>query len=251
MSKRKRQDIVLLAHIRAEFEASYYSYGRPRMVEELREKGFNVGHTRVGRLMRDNGLKAIRTRKRRYQSYNRIVPSMGYSPNLLEQNFTAKAPNKKWVADISYIATSQGRLYLAVVMDLYSRRIIGWSISNRMKQDLALRALQMAITLRYPDAGLVHHSDRGSQYTATAYQMLLTQHEINSSMSGKGNCYDNAAVESFFKNIKSELIWRTTFKTRLQAERMIYDYINNFYNAKRRHSTLGNISPMRYEKLTA
>lgn len=155
------------------------------------------------------------------------------------------------MADISYIATSQGWLYLAVVMDLYSRRIVGWSISNRMKQDLALRALQMAITLRYPDAGLVHHSDRGGQYTATAYQMLLKQHKINSSMSGKGNCYDNAAVESFFKNIKSELIWRTTFKTRLQAQRMIYDYINNFYNAKRRHSTLGNISPMRYEKLRA
>lgn len=164
MSKHQRQDIVLLTHIRAEFKASYYSYGRPRMVEELREKVFNVGHTRVGRLMRDNGLKAIRTHKRRYQSYNRIIPSMGYSPNLLEQDFTAKAPNQKWVVDISYIATSQGWLYLAVVMDLYSRRIVGWSISNRMKQDLALRALQMAITLRCPGAGLVYHSDRGSQY---------------------------------------------------------------------------------------
>ncbi len=184
MSKHQQQDIVLLAHFRAEFEASYYSYGRPRMVKGLREKGFNVGHTPVGRLMRDNGLKAIRTRKRRYQSYNRIMPSMGYSPNLLKQNFTAKTANQKWVADISYIATSQGWLYLAIVMDLYSRRIVGWSISNRMKQDLALRALQMAITLRCPDAGLVHHSDRGRQYTATEYQMLLKQHKINSSMSG-------------------------------------------------------------------
>ncbi|MGL1919914.1 MAG: IS3 family transposase [Hyphomicrobiales bacterium] len=165
MSRHHRLDIDLLAHIRVQFAASYYSYDRPQMVEDLRDKGFNVGHTHVGRSMRDNGLKAIRTRKRkrRYKSYNRIRPSMGCSPNLLEQNSTAKAPNQKWVADISYIATSQGWLYLAVVMDLYSRRTIDWSISNRMKQDLALGALQMVITLRCPNAGLVHHSDRDSQ----------------------------------------------------------------------------------------
>jgi putative transposase len=250
MSRKQRQDMVLLAHIRSEFESSHHSYGRPRMVEELKAKGFAVSHTRIGRLMRENGIAAIRCRKKRYKR-NTVMPSLGYAPNLLDQNFESGQPNQKWVADISYILTSQGWVYLAVVMDLYSRRIVGWHMSDRMKQDLALKALNMAIALRAPKAGLIHHSDRGSQYSATQYQMVLKQHGIIPSMSGKGNCYDNAVVEAFFKTLKAELVWRIKFKTREQAERIINDYIVNFYNAKRRHSTLGNISPMMYEKLAA
>jgi len=174
--------MVLLAHIRAEFKSSYYSYGRPRMVEELRAKGFAVGHHRVGRLMRENGMQAIRTRRRPYR-YKGKVPACGYAPNLLEQDFTASNPNEKWSVDVSYIATASDWLYLAVVIDLYSRRVIGWHMSDRMKQDLTLAALKMAIALRSPNYGLIHHSDRGSQYTATDYQMLLKQYGIIPSMS--------------------------------------------------------------------
>lgn len=250
MSRKQRQDMVLLAHIKSEFESSHYSYGRPRMVEELRAKGFAVSHTRIGRLMRENGIAAIRCRKKRYKR-NALMPSLGYAPNILDQNFASGQPNQKWVADISYIPTLQGWIYLAVVMDLYSRRIVGWQISDRMKQDLALNALNMAISLRAPKAGLIHHSDRGSQYNASRYQMMLKQHGITPSMSASGNCYDNAVVEAFFKTLKAELVWRINLKTREQAERIIHDYIVNFYNAKRRHSTLGNISPMMYEKLAA
>lgn len=249
-SARQRHDMVLLAHIRSEFESSHYSYGRPRMVEELKAKGFAVGHTRIGRLMRENDIQAIRSRRQRYKQ-NAVMPCFGYASNLLEQDFTTDRPNQKWVADISYIPTLQGWIYLAVVMDLYSRRIVGWSMSDRMKQDLALNALKMAIALRRPGAGLIHHSDRGSQYTATDYQIMLKEHGITPSMSGKGNCYDNAVVESFFKTLKAELVWRIKFKTREQAERTINDYIMNFYNRKRRHSTLGNMSPMMYEQLAA
>lgn len=248
-SQRLREDRVLLTHIRSEFESSHRSYGRPRMVEELREQGFQVGHHRVGRLMRENGIQAVRTRKsRRYYSH---TPSLGFAPNLLERDFMATAANQKWSVDISYIETRRGWLYLAVVIDLYSRKVVGWALSDRMKKDLALRALTMAITLRRPDGGLIHHSDRGSQYCATDYQMELKRHGIAISMSGKGNCYDNAPVESFFKTLKAELVWRTKFETREQAERSIENYISAFYNARRRHSALGNISPMRYEKIAA
>lgn len=248
-SLRSQEDKLLLAHIRSEFESSHRSYGRPRMVEELREAGFLVGHHRVGRLMRENGIQAIRTRKaRRYYSH---TPSLGFAPNLLKQDFTAMAANQKWSVDISYIETRRGWLYLAVVIDLYSRKVVGWTVSDRIKKDLALRALRMAIILRRPRSGLIHHSDRGSQYCATDYQMELKRNGIQISMSGKGNCYDNAPVEAFFKTLKAELVWRTKFETREQAERSIGNYINTFYNRRRRHSALGNISPMRYEKIAA
>jgi len=143
------------------------------------------------------------------------------------------APNQKWSVEISYIETQRGWLYLAVVIDLYSHKVVGWAVSDCMKKDLALRALRMAITLRRPLRGLIHHSDRGSQYCATDYQMELKRHGIQISMSGKGNCYDNAPVEAFFKTLKAELVWRTKFETRLQAERSIGNYINTFYNARR------------------
>ena len=249
ISQRQRDDMVLLAHIREEHRLSLGSYGRPRMTEELRDLGFAVGHRRVGRLMRDNDIKVFRTRK--YKATTNSKHGYAIAPNLLDRNFTAKRANQKWSVDISYIWTREGWLYLAVVMDLYSRRIVGWAVSNRIKRDLAIRALDMAIALRRPPKGCIHHSDRGSQYCSHDYQKLLKKHGFKVSMSGKGNCYDNAVVETFFKTIKAEMIWRNIWHTRKQAHIALFKYINGFYNPKRRHSTLGGMSPIAFESKAA
>jgi len=249
ISQRQRDDMVLLAHIREEHRLSLGSYGRPRMTEELKDLGFAVGHRRVGRLMRDNAIKVIRTRK--YKATTNSKHGYAIAPNLLDRNFTAGQANQKWAVDISYIWTREGWLYLAVVMDLYSRRIVGWAVSNRMKRDLAIRALDMAIALRRPPKGCIHHSDRGSQYYSNDYQRLLKKHGFKISMSGKGNCYDNAVVETFSKTIKAEMIWRNIWHTRKQAHIALFKYINGFYNPKRRHSTLGGMSPIAFESKAA
>jgi putative transposase len=206
VSQRQRDDMVLLAHIRDQYKLSLGSYGRPRMTEELKKLGLNVGHRRVGRLMRQNGLKVVRTRK--YKATTLSNHHFNITPNWLAQNFTADRPNQKWAGDISYIWTREGWSYLSVILDLHSRRIIGWAVSNRPKSDLAIQSLNMAIALRNPPPGCIHHSDRGSQYCSLGYQKQLRQRGFKVSMSGKGNCYDNAAVEAFFKTIKAELIWR-------------------------------------------
>jgi len=249
ISRRQREDMVLLAHIREQFTISRKTYGRPRMVEELREMGLAVGHRRIGRLMRDNDIKAVRTRK--YKATTNSNHDYAIAPNLLDRDFTATRPNQKWAVDISYIWTGEGWLYLAVVMDLHSRRIVGWAVSNRMKRDLAIKALQMAITLRRPPKGCIHHSDRGSQYCSKDYQKLLKTYGFQVSMSGKGNCYDNAVVETFFKTLKAELIWRNTWQTRKQVQMALFNYINGFYNPKQRHSTLGGMSPIAFETKAA
>ena len=249
MSQRQRDDMVLLAHIRAQFKLSHYSYGRPRMTEDPRELGFDVSHHRVGRLMVQNGVSPIRTRK--YKVTTDSNHNYNIAPNLLKQDFTATEPNQKWAGDISYIWTREGWVYLAVIIDLYSRRVIGWAVSNRMKRDLAIRALKMAIALRRPPKGCIHHTDRGSQYCSNEYQKLLDDHDFDVSMSGKGNCYDNAAVETFFKTLKSELIWRNTWATRRQVQVALFEYINEFYNPRRRHSTLAGKSPPAFEKKAA
>ena len=196
MSQRQRDDVVLLAHIREQHTRSLHSYGRPRMTEELRELGFKAGQRRIGRLMRENGIVAIRTRK--YKVTTDSNHTLAVAPNLLDRDFSATAPNQKWAGDITYIWTSEGWLYLAVILDLYSRRIIGWAVSNRMKRDLAIRALDMAVALRQPPKGCIHHTDRGSQYCSHDYQKRLKKHGFEISMSGKGNCFDNAVVETFF-----------------------------------------------------
>ena len=237
--------MVLLAHIRAQFFTSHETYGSPRMTAELKEAGICVGRHRIARIMRVNGLKALQ--KKRFKRTTDSAHKGPVAPNILDQNFAACGANQKWGVDISYVWTNEGWLYLAIVVDLYSRRIIGWATSNRMKQDLALTALRRAIAIRKPPKGVIHHSDRGSQYCATDYQKLLTTYGFIISMSGKGNCYDNAMVETVFKTIKSELIWRTLFKTRLQAEIAIGQYIDAFYNPKRRHSSLGFKSPIQFE----
>jgi putative transposase len=249
MSQSQREDMVLLAHIREQHKLSLHSYGRPRMTEELQELGFDVGHRRVGRLMRQNGIEAVRTRK--YKVTTDSKHSFAIAPNLLDRDFSATAPNQKWAGDITYIWTSEGWLYLAVILDLYSRRVIGWAVSNRMKRDLAIRALDMAVALRQPAKGCIHHTDRGSQYCSHDYQKRLKKHGFLVSMSGKGNCYDNAAVETFFKTLKAELIWRNLWSTRRKVEMALFEYINGFYNPRRRHSTLGGKSPLAFERVAA
>ena len=249
MCQRQRDDMVILAHIRDQHRLSLQSYGRPRMTEELQELGLDVSHRRVGRLMRDNDIKIVRTRK--FKATTDSNHAFNIALNLLDQDFSADAPNQKWAGDISYIWTSEGWLYLAVILDLYSRRVIGWAVSNRMKRDLAIRALEMAVALRQPPEGCIHHTDRGSQYCSDEYRKLLSKHGFKVSMSGKGNCYDNSMVETFFKSLKAELIWRTRWETRRQAEGAIFQYINGFYNPRRRHSSLGGKSPLAFERKVA
>ena len=248
-SRRQRSDLVTLAHIKEQSRLSFGSYGRPRMTEELKEIGLDVGHRRVGRLMRQNGISVVRTRKHKVTTDS--DHKFNITPNLLARDFTADTPNQKWAGDISYVWTREGWLYLAVILDLHSRRVIGWAVSNRMKRDLAIRALKMAIAFRAPAKGCVHHTDRGSQYCSHDYQKILRQHGCKVSMSRKGNCYDNAAVETFFKTIKAELIWRHPWETRRKAEMAIFEYINGFYNPRRCHSALGWKSPVAFERKVA
>lgn len=247
-SLRQYADMILLAHVRQHFALSHETYGSPRMHAELKAAGLSCGRHRVARLMRDNGLKALM--KRRYKKTTDSTHGGPVAPNLLDQDFSAEGPNQKWGVDISYIWTAEGWLYLAVVIDLYSRRVVGWAVSDRMKKDLAITALKRAIATRRPKPGLIHHSDRGSQYCADEYQKILKAHGMQISMSGKGNCYDNSMVETFFKTLKSELIWRAVFLSRWQAERAIGTFIDGFYNPTRRHSALGYKSPILFEAAT-
>ena len=245
----QRKDMVILAHIREQFASSLGSYGRPRMTEELKELGLDVGHRRVGRLMRENGISVKRSK--RFKATTDSNHSFDIAPNLLDRDVSADRPNQKWAADISYVWTREGWLCLAVIIDLHSRRVVGWAVSNRMKRDLAIRALKMAIALRQPPRGCIHHTDRGSQYCSHDYQKLLHQHGFEVSMSGKGNCYDNAAVETAFKTIKAELIRRRSWPTRRAAELAIFEYINGVYNPRRKHSALGWRSPVAFEAQAA
>jgi transposase InsO family protein len=244
-SRRQREDLVLLAHVRSAFALSHETYGSPRMTHELREQGLAAGRRRIARLMRENGLKARQPRRfRRTTDSGHAFP---VAPNRLDQDFTATAPDEKWAADLSYIWTREGWLYLAVVIDLYARRVVGWAAGDRLHKELALTALRRALVMRRPAAGLLHHSDRGSQYCSNEYQAELRRHGVVISMSGKGNCYDNAMVETFFKTLKSELVWRTAFQTRAEATEALARYIDGFYNPRRRHSALGFVSPVRFE----
>jgi putative transposase len=235
----------MLAHIRAELATSKETYGSPRMHAELKDQGVEIGLNRVARLMSENGLKA--RQKTRFKKTTDSGHGGPVASNVLDQDFMGTAPDQKWGVDISYIWTAEGWLYLAIVLDLFSRRIVGWQLSDRMKRGLAMDALRRAITLRRPPPGLIHHSDRGSQYCSDDYRRLLRDHGFVASMSGRGNCYDNAMVETVFKTIKSELIWRTTFASRDQAAKAIGQYIEGFYNPRRRHSSLGYVSPVTFE----
>jgi putative transposase len=243
---REMADKELLAQIEEIFAESGQTYGSPRVYIELKADGIACGRKRVERLMRENGLVAVSTKKKRVKTTD-SEHNLPVAPNLLDRDFTAKRPNEKWTTDITYIATSEGWLYLAAVMDLFSRRIVGWAMRADLTAQLAVDALAMATTNRRPPVGLLHHSDRGSQYCSHLYQHQLTQHQMVVSMSRKGDCYDNAAMESFFGTLKSERVERQIYATRAEARQDIFAYIEGFYNRKRRHSTLGYVSPLEFE----
>ena len=222
------------------------TYGSPRLYVELKTQGLMCGRSRVARLMREARLKGCP--KRRFRVGSRSSPAT--VENLLKQDFSAPDVNRRWASDITYLWTTQGWLYLAVVMDLYSRRIVGWSMNRCVGRQVAVDALDMALGQRQPNAALIHHSDRGPQYLSDDYQVLLRRHGITCSMSGAGSCYDNAVVESFFATLKRERTRRRKYRTRDEAKADVFDYIERFYNRERRHSYLGNISPVAYEDKT-
>ena len=244
-SRRQCDDMIYLSRIREHFALSHGTYGYPRMHAELVEEGLSIGKHRVARLMRENGLKA--PHRRRFKHTTNSHHHYPIVPNLLSQDFVCDKPNQKWGADISYIWTAEGWLYLAIVLDFYSRRIVGWTTSDRLKKDLATTALSKALAIRQPQPGLLHHSDRGSQYCSYEYRDLLRRHGIIASMSAKGNCYDNAIVETVFKTIKNELIWQASYRSRKEANIQLGKYIDGFYNPRRRHSALGHKSPIKFE----
>jgi len=220
-------------------------YGSPRIYNELQKQGIKCGKSKVEALMRQMGLKA--REKRRYKITTDSKHDYPVAPNLLNRNFQVDAPNQVWVSDITYIRTMEGWLYLAIIMDLYSRKIVGWAMSNSLSSSIAVDALQMAIHNRRPRKGLIHHSDRGIQYACNSYRRLLQGNHLVCSMSRKGDCWDNSPAESFFSTLKIECINNRIFLTRAQAKREIFEYID--YNRKRSHSSIGYISPENFEKL--
>jgi len=220
-------------------------YGSPRMHEELRSRGFACCVNTVARHMRENDIVAKTKRKFRHTTDSNH--GMPVAENLLDRQFEQSEPNRVWVSDITYIPTREGWLYLATVQDLASRKIVGWSMSHRLKRQLVIDALEMAVGNRQPPPGLIHHSDRGSQYASREYRDLLEEHGMICSMSRKGNCWDNAVMESFYRSLKTELVHHEDFATREEARRAIFKYIEVFYNRVRRHSTLGYLSPTDYE----
>jgi putative transposase len=248
-SDRSVYNRTLLSAIRMIHQESRETYGSPSIWDALIKRGHRVGENRIARLMRVEGIRAKTVKKWR------ATTDSGHTwpvvTNTLNRQFQIEQPNRVWAGDITYVWTTEGWLYLAVVLDLYSRTVIGWAMGHRLTVDLAERALTMAVANRKPTAGLLHHSDRGSQYAATSYQRLLGEHGITSSMSRKGNCWDNACVESFFGTLKRELVYHRHYATRDEATLDIFEYIEVFYNRRRRHSTLGYDSPAEYEARTA
>jgi putative transposase len=238
---------MILEKIRRIHKDSRQTYGAPRVHFELKdEHDVSCGRKRVARLMTAHGIRGC-CRRRRHWTTRKDRDAVPAS-DLLQRAFTADAPNKRWVADITYVRTWQGFLYLAVVVDLFSRRVVGWSMRNDLKTELVLDALNMAIENRKPGPGLVHHSDKGCQYTSLAFGKRLRESGILSSMGSVGNAYDNAAAESFIATIKSELLYRYSWPARLDAELAIFDFTEVFYNRKRRHTTIGMISPAEFER---
>jgi putative transposase len=246
-SNRVREDQRILRAIRISFTESDRTYGVRRIWPDVRALGMMCGRERVARLMRAAGLHAQPIRRRQPHD-NGERPQSRIAGNVLDREFFAHRPNRKWVADFTYIWTREGWLFVAAVLDLYSRRVVGWSMKAHMRSDLVTDALIMALWRRRPGVELLHHSDQGSQYTSEQFQALLNAHGIECSMSRRGDCWDNAAIESFFSRMKAERINRRSYRTRDEARADVFDYIERFYNPKRRHSTLGYMSPIDYEK---
>ena len=247
-SPHAREDRRLTVLVRASFEASKQRYGSPRVHEDLLEQEEHVSRKRVVRLMQNDGLKA--RRRKRYKLTTMSDHDQPVAANLLDRQFEAAAPNQRWVGDTTeFIIGGSGKLYLAAILDLCSRFIVGWAVSAVNDRHLTIKALQMALQRRCPDAGLLHHSDQGGTYASEDYQAVLDTHGITCSMSRRGNCYDNAVMESFFSTVKSEL--REHFDSNGEAKMEVFDYIEVFYNQRRRHSTLGQISPAAFERRMA
>lgn len=245
-SKRKRRKEELTKRIVYHYKDNNGLYGSPKITRLLHNEGQKVAEKTVGRIMRENGLRSTTVRKFRVQTTdsNHDLPT---APNLLNQNFTTSAPNKVWVTDITYIRTVQGMMYLASVLDLYTRKIVGWKFGNRMTVDLVSAALDDAYSKKRPEPGLIHHSDRGSQYASHEYRRKLEELGMICSMSRKGNCYDNACIESFHSILKRELVYQVRFKTKDEARQQLYRYIEFWYNRKRIHSALNYMSPDKAE----
>jgi putative transposase len=245
-SPRAQERDALLVEIRAIHAESKARYGSPRVHAELAARGHGCCVNAVAKLMRDHAIRAKTARKfRRTTDSNHDLP---VADNLLDRQFDRDAPNEAWVADITYIPTREGWLYLAAVEDLYSRRVVGWSMAEHLESRLVFDALALAVERRLPGAGLLAHSDRGSQYASEHYQLLLSKHGITCSMSRRADCWDNAPMESFFASLKKELVHDADFATRAQARAAVVEYIEVFYNTKRRHSSLGYVSPAEYER---
>lgn len=248
-SQREEANRVLLSQIQAIHKDSREAYGAVKTWKQLRAEGIFCGRHRVARLRRANGIEAKRMHRFRlaYKARNNVP----VAPNRLNRQFEVAAPNRVWAGDITFIPTRRGWLYLAVILDLYSRRVVGWAMSERRDVPLALQALSMALSNRRPAPGVIHHSDQGIQYTSADYQAQLKKTGIVPSMSRKGDCYDNAVVESFFSNLKNEWTFHRTFKNRDEARSALFDYIELFYNRKRSHASLNYQSPMMYEQQSA
>ena len=246
-SARAREDEIVGAKVRTSFLASDRTYGARRVWHDMLAEGIACGLHRIERLMRAQGLRA-RPRRRGLPGDNGERLADAVSPNLLDRQFAATGPNRKWVADFTYIWTAEGWLYVAAVIDLFSRRVVGWSMQATMTAELVTDALVMAIWRRAKPDALLHHSDRGSQYTSDAFQRLMAANGVVCSMSRAGNVWDNAAIESFFSSLKIERTARKVYRTRDDAKADVFDYIERFYNPRRRHSTLGYLSPVDYEE---
>jgi len=237
-----KQKIVAVYH------NSRRTYGSPRIHQTLLREGYHMSKKRVERLMRETGIHAVA--KKKYKATTDSKHSLPVAANYLNRNFSVDKLNQFWVADITYIYTQGSWLYLSTIMDLYSRKIVGWSMKNRITQDLVIEALNMAIKQRKPGRDLLLHSDRGSQYASYSYQVLLKRYGMVCSMSRKGNCWDNAVMESFYRTLKIELIYPEKYEMRIEAKRDILEYIEIFYNRERLHSSIGYNSPEKYEKMT-
>ena len=244
-SERSVDDDKLAVQIAAIHKASRGTYGSPRVHAELRAQGVAVSRKRVARLMTKMGLES--PRKRRFKATTDSKHHLPVAENILDRKFEVDAPDVAWATDITYVWTDEGWLYLAAILDLFSRRVVGFAMSERIDRALVLQALRLATGRRVPDAGLMHHSDRGSQYASADYQQALGDLRVVCSMSRKGNCWDNAVAESFFATLKTELVYRRRFATRAEAREAIFDFIETFYNPRRRHSTLDYLSPMEFE----
>jgi len=245
MSQRRLENMLIAEEIKRIYINKHGRYGSPRIHEEMRKGGKRINKKRIARLMRINKIRAIT--KRKYKATTNSSHNKQVAENLLKQNFKASEPNKVWVSDITYIWTKEGWLYLAVILDLFSRRVVGWSMSENISANLVTAAIEQALLYRTPVEDMIFHSDRGSQYASEAVRSLLKQNNIIQSMSRKGNCYDNAVSESFFHTLKVELVYTKTYATRAEAKNDIFEYIEIFYNRQRGHSTIKYFSPVDFE----